>query len=167
MSSEERERVHEEVHGTQAPIEENPEFVQDVFQRLDEHLDAIPSDERKEAFERAQLICPDYVNGSEFRLMFLRSTRFDAILAAQKIVDYWHRKVELFGPEKSFRKLSIRDMNEEDEEALNRGGFQALPDLDERGRGVWYSRRSLWDNRHSHRTSMVSLVHLLPNECST
>mmetsp|Transcript_16117 Transcript_16117/g.22474 ORF Transcript_16117/g.22474 Transcript_16117/m.22474 type:complete len:127 (-) Transcript_16117:668-1048(-) len=80
--------------------------------------------------------------------MFLRATEFDATQAAEKMVQYWSRKVDLFGPDRAFRKLSILDFEEDEADllALNGGGFQALPETDDAGRAIFFSDRSPWTN---------------------
>ena len=125
------------------------------MERLDEKLFEI--NEEREAFDLAQLHCPDYVNGDDFRLMFLRSTRFDVPKAAAKIIHYWSRKVDLFGPDRAFSKLSLQDFDDEDQPALLNGGMRSLPERDEAGRGIFFSYRTLWDNRRTNQKSNVRI----------
>eukprot|EP00521_Asterionellopsis_glacialis_P009191 CAMPEP_0195286186 /NCGR_PEP_ID=MMETSP0707-20130614/3733_1 /TAXON_ID=33640 /ORGANISM="Asterionellopsis glacialis, Strain CCMP134" /LENGTH=316 /DNA_ID=CAMNT_0040345787 /DNA_START=373 /DNA_END=1323 /DNA_ORIENTATION=- len=153
MTPRELELLQRDKLGTNHPITETPEMLHDALEQLDEELQNIPE---KEAYELAEIMCPDYVRSPDFRLMFLRATCFDAKLAAEKLVKYWVRKVALFGPDRAFRKLTIRDLDEEDQVALNKGGVRALP-RDEAGRGVFFSCRSLWDTRRSSSNSMVRL----------
>jgi len=72
---------------------------------------------------------------------------------------YWDRKVELFGPDRAFRKISIEDLdNEEDAVALEKGGMKALPHTDSAGRGLVMSYRAYWDLRKRHDSSMLRLA---------
>ena len=155
MTDREREKIQHDVFGSTSAIHESPLFNRDALERLAEELNNFIGE--REAFDLAQMICPDYVNSDEFRLMFLRSERFDVQAAARKLVYYWDRKVELFGPERAFRKLTIEDLdNEEDIVALENGGIRALPHTDSAGRGIMFSLASYWDRRKTHDRSMVS-----------
>mmetsp|Transcript_25454 Transcript_25454/g.39155 ORF Transcript_25454/g.39155 Transcript_25454/m.39155 type:complete len:322 (-) Transcript_25454:546-1511(-) len=135
---------------------ETPNTLQDALAQLEEELDKIT--ENREAFDLAQITCPEYAQSTNFRLMFLRSTEFDAKAAAEKQIKYWSRKVELFGLGNAFRRLSLRDFEDEDEIALSKGGVRALPEKDDAGRAMILSFRDLWDNRRSHRKSMLRLI---------
>lgn len=152
MTEEERKQAQNDIRGRRTIVHETPELLIDALGRLEDELDSIAE---KEAFELAQDMCPEYVDGDEFRLMFLRSTKFDIAPAAQKIVKYWDRKVVVFGADRAFRKLSIADFDEEDLVALNLGGIRALPERDKFGRGVIFQYRAYFDHRPGHRMSMV------------
>jgi len=143
-------------YGRNETILETPDIIEHALEQLGEELDKITAD--REAFDLAQVTCPDYVGSTNFRLMFLRSTEFDAKAAAKKLIKYWSRKVELFGLDKAFRKISIRDFEDEDDRALRQGGVQSIPDKDDFGRGIIVSFRDVWDNRRSHQKSMLRLI---------
>mmetsp|Transcript_21270 Transcript_21270/g.32723 ORF Transcript_21270/g.32723 Transcript_21270/m.32723 type:complete len:312 (+) Transcript_21270:134-1069(+) len=157
----ERVACERDLYGQTEVVEETLEFQQDVLERVEEELFKIR--EEREAFELAQLHCPEYVNGNDFRLMFLRSTHFDVPKAAAKIIYYWSRKVDLFGLDRAFRKLSLQDLEEEDQIGLLNGGIRALPERDEAGRGLLFSYRTLWDNRGG--TSHKSMSRVLWYMC--
>jgi hypothetical protein len=159
----EREQIQHDMFGTgEEAIMENPQFNRDAIQRLEGALEEILA---KEAYELAQIMCPDYVNSDDFRLLFLRSERFDIQAAAEKLVLYWDRKVELFGPERAFRKISIEDLdNEEDVVALEKGGIRALPFTDSAGRALAMSYRAYWDLRKHHDSSMLRLAWYVAHE---
>jgi len=71
---------------------------------------------------------------------------------------YWTEKVDLFGPGKAFKPLCIQDLQDEDQAALTGGGFKILPETDQAGRGIIVSCRAKWDNRRTHRKSMLRVV---------
>mmetsp|Transcript_16402 Transcript_16402/g.23141 ORF Transcript_16402/g.23141 Transcript_16402/m.23141 type:complete len:316 (+) Transcript_16402:373-1320(+) len=159
MTTEEREAVKRDKFGGNNPnhtIQETPDLLRTSMARLEEELELVQGN--REAYDLADITCPDYVHSDSFRLMFLRSTEFNVKLAAIKVIKYWSRKVELFGTNRAFRKLTIHDLDEEDQVGLRLGGLRALPDRDASGRGILLSIRENWDNRRSHRNSMLRIV---------
>jgi len=157
MTEEEKQQCARDIYGKEKThVKESPAFNRDALHQLEEKINHV---EEKEAFEMAQLICPEYVNSVEFRLMFLRSEQFDIPKAANKIVKYWNRKVVLFGPDRAFRKIRIEDFeNEQDQEVLNQVGIRALPGLDEGGRGMVMTIRAYWPRTPGSGNSMVRLL---------
>ena len=113
MSNEEQARVVRDIYGAEVPIEETPDFVQEKLQELDEELERL-SDESQKYYRRAvqmeqeQLLQKQkssnsdskadnlYVGSEKFRLMFLRSERFDAALTARRLTFYFKEKYNLF-----------------------------------------------------------------------
>lgn len=80
-------------------------------------------------------------------------------IAACKIVTYWKEKLSLFGHERTYRKLTLQDLADDEHEiALRQGGIQAMPGTDAAGRGLVFYDRTRWDARRSHRASMVRLL---------
>eukprot|EP00521_Asterionellopsis_glacialis_P010956 CAMPEP_0195306960 /NCGR_PEP_ID=MMETSP0707-20130614/37469_1 /TAXON_ID=33640 /ORGANISM="Asterionellopsis glacialis, Strain CCMP134" /LENGTH=403 /DNA_ID=CAMNT_0040371193 /DNA_START=139 /DNA_END=1350 /DNA_ORIENTATION=- len=112
----------------------------------------------KGAFQQAQVLCPGYVNSDRFRLMFLRAERFDENAAARRLMLYWQEKVQIFGPEKAFREITLNDFEPEDQRAVNCGGIMLLPQRDNAGRAIIFSIRSKWDTRSDHRKSMLKWI---------
>ena len=107
----------------------------------------------KPAFLLALQRCPDYVRNKKFGLSFLRAERFDARRAAQRLTLYWKEKLDLFGPQKAFRHLTIHDLEPQDVESLRQGSFLMPPGKDSGGRGLLFSDRMKWTH---DRESMVS-----------
>jgi hypothetical protein len=139
-------------------IQESPEFLRLAIEDLHQlllSLEQNPLDQFEEgtpleieAYQLALLTCPDYVNSDSFRLMFLRAMQFDIPMTAKRIVVYWSRKVELFGTDRAFHKLTIQDLldAEGDPRVFERVGIRALPLLDHAGRGLVLSCRAEWPN---------------------
>mmetsp|Transcript_26021 Transcript_26021/g.39952 ORF Transcript_26021/g.39952 Transcript_26021/m.39952 type:complete len:378 (-) Transcript_26021:94-1227(-) len=139
-------------------IQESPEFLRRAIEDLHQlllSLEQNPLDQFEEgthleieAYQLALLMCPDYVNSDSFRLMFLRAMQFDIPMTAKRIVVYWSRKVELFGTDRAFHKLTIQDLldAEGDPRVFERVGIRALPLLDHAGRGLVLSCRAEWPN---------------------
>ena len=62
------------------------------------------------------------------------------------MVVYWKEKERVFGPQKTYRCLTVNDLEEEDVEVIRAGGFFPLPEKDEKGRGIIFSDRTKWNN---------------------
>eukprot|EP00521_Asterionellopsis_glacialis_P007869 CAMPEP_0195287136 /NCGR_PEP_ID=MMETSP0707-20130614/4325_1 /TAXON_ID=33640 /ORGANISM="Asterionellopsis glacialis, Strain CCMP134" /LENGTH=379 /DNA_ID=CAMNT_0040346863 /DNA_START=13 /DNA_END=1152 /DNA_ORIENTATION=+ len=132
LSPEELLMIEDERLGFMEAIEETPQLIARSLELMDIAIDLI---DEKEPYETALFILPDHVQDTKFRLAFLRADRFVANAAARRMVDYWERKLELFGPDAAFKPYStILDLPEEDIPTLVKGGFQILPNRDEFGR---------------------------------
>jgi hypothetical protein len=105
--------------------------------QLNDELSRIPD---KPDFSLAQKASPEYTDSRSFRLMFLRSTDFDAMAAAARIVGHFKGKRELFGPELLGRDIQLSDLDQDELETLASGGMNFLPRTDAGGRLVVFSR---------------------------
>ena len=151
MSTDERTRVFADIGGAQEINPEDPAFVNQCMMELDERISRIKN---KAAFLLAQRMCPDFTNNPGFRIMFLRADNFDVEKCAHRITRHFDEKLELFGPEKLARDITLQDLTEDDIEALEGGGIQFLPRPDQFGRPVLCSRQVGW--RYKKRENLVS-----------
>jgi hypothetical protein len=142
LSLQERNRVYEEVHGVAEPLNEDPEFVAQRLSEFDWHLSTIRN---KPAYDFALQQSPEYVNDRNFRLQFLRSTDFDAQKAAQKFVNHFDFKMELFGSEKLAQNITLDDLDEEGLIYLRSGPIQILPATDRIGRPIFFLQPVILD----------------------
>jgi hypothetical protein len=122
LSIEERERVYNEIHGVTERTEEDPIVVEEKMISLEKEIKQIKLN--KAAYERALFLSPRYVNDPEFRLMFLRADNFNAKNAANRMVNYFHYKLELFGEEKLVKKITLKDLTDDDLDEVLSGSFQ-------------------------------------------
>jgi len=141
----ERETLRAERFGLLDNIVETADL---VFKSLAEMESAIDSIEQKEAYETAMFVIPEYVQDDNFRLAFLRADRFNATAAAQRMVKYWERKVELFGADVAFKAggSSILDLSKEDLATFANGSIQILPNCDEYGRALLFFKPTDFSN---------------------
>jgi hypothetical protein len=135
LSLEERNRVYEDVHGVAEPLEEDPKL---VAQRLSEFDLKLSTIRNKPAYDFALQQSPEYVNDRKFHLMFLRSTELDANEAAQKFVNHFDFKMELFGREKLAQNITLGDLDEKGLKYLRSGEIQILPATDRIGRPILF-----------------------------
>jgi hypothetical protein len=142
LSLQERNRVYEEVHGVAEPLKEDPEFVAQRLSEFDWHLAAI---QNKPAYDFALQQSPQYIIDRNFRLGFLRSTEFDAHKAAQKFVNHFDFKMELFGREKLGQNITLADLDEKDLMYLRKGAIQILPSTDRIGRPIFFVQPIMLD----------------------
>jgi hypothetical protein len=157
----EREQVWADLSGRekttyfQKNVTEDSEMVEAKIIELEQHLVAIPN---KPALDIAQTSNPEYVNCRSFRLMFLRAWGFEnPNLAAERMVQHFEMKMDLFGKEKLSRNIRLSDVEEGDPEDLKVvqcGCTQALPGTDLGGRTVIFGSPNLCLNQS--RKSLVS-----------
>ena len=157
LTSSEREAVYNDLHG----IISKPEVAlleesQEVIERaITDTRNEIASVRLKTAYNKALFLNPEYVNSNEFMLMFLRSCKFDPKQTANKIVDHFKYKLDLFGYDNLGRDLMYDDLDQGTKNALGSGAVQILPQRDNAGRAiVFYAIDKL---RYDKVDSQVSL----------
>lgn len=91
-------------------------------------------------------------------MRFLRADRFDAELAAQRLVLHFQIKQELFGDEKLGREIFLQDIRivEDDWDAMQRGFLQVLPKRDFSGRRVLFFYKAI-SGCYRKRENIVSI----------
>ena len=144
MSIQEREKVYEEIHGVDEDIPETPEVISRSLHEFDVELRNIKS---KPAYDLAYQLSVGFVINAKFRLMFLRATRFQAKAAAEKMVSYFEYKLDLFGPDKLVKRITLADLSADDLTSLKTGALQILPRRDKSGRAVVFECQKFWQFR--------------------
>jgi hypothetical protein len=80
-----------------------------------------------------------YVQGDEFRLMFLRAEEWNVKLAAKRMISFLELKLKLFGMDKLCRDIVLEDLKDGDDGDWNYmkcGYFQRIPLTDRSGRPI-------------------------------
>jgi hypothetical protein len=133
ISLNEREQVFEDLHGVSDTIDESPEFVACCLAELEAEIAKI---RYRDAYLAAANKDSSYTNSRNLRLKFLRAEQFDSKKAAVRLVGFFERKLEVFGPDSLARDLLISDLDEEDQECLQCGLLTLVPATDMAGRGI-------------------------------
>lgn len=115
----------------------DPPNVDDYLRQFDYALSKIRN---KRSLEFAKYLNSNYVSDPSFRLMFLRSDRFDPTLAAQRMVSHFEMKQRLFGEAADIlaRNVLLSDLSTKELSILKSGFFQRLPSRDAAGRSVYF-----------------------------
>ena len=88
LTVQERDKLYEEIHGIQGRLEpETPEFLQDLFVKLDQSFSFLPTSKRK-AYDRALFLKPSLDRDRGFQLIFLRSCKYQTAQTATRIARY-------------------------------------------------------------------------------
>lgn len=153
MSLEERERTYEEIHGVGRILEETTEMIDHHLQQMDFALNRLPLNA---AYMLAIQRDPEYITNPRFRLMFLRSTNFNVDMAAQKLLDFFQGKLELFGQQTLTRSLYLSDLDPDDLACLKSGAYQLLPGRDSAGRAVIVDFHLIVEKCYKHPKNLVS-----------
>ena len=137
----ERDKVMFDVHGIPAAeIEETPELIAKSLEDLEQEIRKL---KKKESYENAKYINPEFVNDPAFRLMFLRSDLFNCADAAKRLVHHFEKKEKLFGSgEVLGRYVRLRDLSPDDMRILESGVLQVLPTRDVAGRCIFCAELS-------------------------
>ena len=144
MSVQEREKVYEEIHGVDSDTPESPELISSYLRKFDVQLSHIKN---KPAYDLAYQLNAGFVANDKFRLMFLRSTQFQVNAAAEKLVSYFEYKLDLFGPNKLDKRITLADLSADDAKSLRTGAIQILPRRDKSGRAVVFDCQTSWQFR--------------------
>jgi len=132
LTFEERQEQQEMLHGVEATITEETNFVEASLQELDDHLTKI---KRDTVYEVAEDMDPGYVGDRSFRVMFLRGNRYDAREAADQMIKFFELKHQLFGKGSLVKDITINDLDEDDIACLKTGWIQ-LAGKDRSGRQI-------------------------------
>ena len=138
MSFQEREGIHEEIHGVHTlAVDEtsSPDFVREKLSLLQDAIDnAVPA-QSKTAYLEAVKLNSRYVHDADnFRLPLLRAELFDPTKAAIRLCKYLDWMYELYGTAALMRPVCLSDMNPTDMKLLKEGCSQVLPGRDRSGR---------------------------------
>eukprot|EP00980_Cylindrotheca_fusiformis_P012835 scaffold3169_cov107-Cylindrotheca_fusiformis.AAC.5 len=134
LSLKEREKVYEDVHGVSDVVQETPELIASCLQQMDHEINLI---KKKDAYEQAKLQSFSFVHNRQFRLAFLRCTSFNPRTAASHLVQYFSKRLEIFGTEKLTKSsINLDDIGEKATRVVELGSMQILPNRDSQGRAV-------------------------------
>jgi len=119
-------------------LAEGPVFLRLKFAELEKHLKSGITNHSGHAVAYQMAISQnrDYVESPLFKIGFLRTERYDTKKAAQRIIRFFHQKLQLFGPMALTRDVCWEDLGMEGQNYLQRGAFQLLPKRDLSGRRV-------------------------------
>lgn len=133
LSVDNRAKALEEINGIPQNCIEDLSEIKVGLKTLDNHLSDI---KKGTVCEVAEAMDRQYVTGRDFRMMFLRSTRYDAPEAAERITRFLDEKRNIFGQSKLIKKITFEDLDEEAIAYLKSGALQILPERDNAGRKV-------------------------------
>ena len=130
-----------DVLGISAPVEETPEMVEQALEQLDKEIQKKKRTRNGEKYRLAESHSKAFVSSKEFRLMFLRSTSFSSsyTAAAERIMNFFNFKAELWGDEKLTKRITLSDFGEDGLEAIRNGHTQLLPLRDTAGRSIIFN----------------------------
>jgi hypothetical protein len=143
LPEEERQRIHEEVYGSEIEIKETDAMAEKAILLLHEALDEIP-DSAKQAYLEASKRAPLLVERESAPIRFLRCEKYNAWAAARRLVSYWEARKKIFGPDRAFLPMTQTGAMAEDMEYAEKALITMLPD-DDYGRPVlcWDRIRSV------------------------
>lgn len=129
-------RSDPDLYGQRHPIE-SPEILERKMEQFEIEVQNLLKN--SQALQTAQKRC-SYLLTDSFKLQFLRCECFDAVKSAQRYCKYWEKRLEIFGEDRAFAKLTAASM-QEDWLPIQKGALQVIrrpktegasPDSDER-----------------------------------
>lgn len=133
--------------------DETPELIMKGYKELEDELAKFSEVERS-GWEEAKRRCPELV-GREHQLMFLRCEVFGADRAAKRLVRYWSKRIEIFGPSRAFLPLTLSAALKDDFVALSLGFMSSTERADSENRRIIYGDPAKLNSSLYERESMV------------
>lgn len=131
ISSQERIKAFDDVHGVPAVGDEPEDFVSRKLEEMDiEMLLVDDGEQHRIALSQNE----EYVQS--LRIAFLRAEDFNVCRAANRMAHHFVAKQRLFGTEKLGKDLCLEDLNPKDHQILKTGYLQFLPRADRAGRAI-------------------------------
>ncbi|GAX15356.1 hypothetical protein FisN_8Lh354 [Fistulifera solaris] len=97
--------------------------------------------------------CPELLT-AQFELMFLRSEVFRVTDAVTHYLNYWKKRVEIFGDEKAFEPLTLDKALLEDGTALQIGYLRLLVGVTD-PKASWYVVHAALENKNSQKYGVI------------
>lgn len=139
LTVEERNQALEDLHGVSGAVpHEDPEMLRGKLLDLDHELKKLLdcSNGKGKAYRLAKSMDPSFVESVEFRKSFLRADFYDTTAAAKRLSTYLKYKLDLFGPDKLVKEITLKDLSDDDMESLECGALQVLNETDQSGRAI-------------------------------
>jgi len=136
--------------GSAAPVPTAEEL--SALYLLDVELLSIPL-HQKVSYCTALLKCPDQVS-QHIKLAYLRRERFDAEMAAKRIVRYWEVRLSVFGSDRCYLPMTLDGAMRDDADVMIKHytllpwSVTVLPLKDTAGRAVVYVKGNALDRKH-------------------
>jgi CRAL/TRIO domain len=128
-----------DLYGQVHPVE-TPELIGGKLKEFEAELAKIPPKDKVDLAE-AQRRCPKLLT-DDFKLMFLRCEVFNADLAAKRYCAYWTKRVDIFGPDRAFLPLTLKEggalQDNDTHTAFGLGVMTLLQAKDPTGRSIIY-----------------------------
>jgi hypothetical protein len=145
LSVSEREEVLHDIHGvTDDIVEETPQLIHQKLLEMEVNISDIQAAHQSgpTAYSMAKSMSPEFVQDFSLRLMFLRASHFDVEQAARRFWGHFEKKLELFGPSKLTKTITMDDLDIDDKVCLTSGQSQLLPYRDRSGRAIFFQALS-------------------------
>jgi hypothetical protein len=140
LSPQEHEQIRQDMYGhTSSAASQQYDDGRGMQIMLEAIETSIPISE-KEAYLKAVCVCPHLVERESSFWVFLRCENHDPWAAAQRLVQYWTLRRQIFGPEKAYLPLTLDGAMADDIQYLQKGFVYTLPS-DQHGRPVVFIDR--------------------------
>jgi hypothetical protein len=99
LSLVEQEKLVFDIHGLAIEEEhqDHDKKLEEKIKAVEEEMQKTFDDDKKSAYEHAKYLNPEYAQGRDLKVLFLRCNDYDPALAADQIVQHFETKRKLFG----------------------------------------------------------------------
>ncbi|KAL3908133.1 MAG: hypothetical protein SGILL_008600, partial [Bacillariaceae sp.] len=139
LSLEERDKALCDLHGVQEIPDESPEALTKKLADMANEIDRISP---KNAYLIAKSLSPSYVTNEKMQLQFLRADKYDPKKAAERLVLFMERKLDIFGRDKLVKDIDLSDFSAEELEDAKSGFMMLLDQKDRSGRTILFAGRT-------------------------
>jgi hypothetical protein len=132
------------IHGGKKPKRDlDPESIDFLVKQMRLEIERIPLERKQALMEALQKCRADEFSDARLE-RFLRCDGMNVKLGAQRFVNYWESRREVFGPEKYLLRMTLSEALRDDLPAVEAGVYRLLPHTDLSGRQllVWEPRRN-------------------------
>jgi hypothetical protein len=120
---------------------EDPEWMRTQLDDLHRELESFPI--KTDILDKIKGCTLSPLENEDLMLQFLRAEQYDTKHAARRILRHFEKKLDLFGPEKLGKSITMDDLDHDDLDCLTAGGFQPMG-VDAQGRTVVFERFQNW-----------------------
>ncbi|CAJ1927049.1 unnamed protein product [Cylindrotheca closterium] len=133
LSFDQIQREQELLHGVANEVDLNESTINNLLLDLKSHLNRM---KKGTAYELAEKQDQSYASNRELQLAFLRACHFEPKASAEKLINFFKYKQDLFGEDSLVRDITAQDLDQDDLSCLLEGFFQFCPFRDRSGRMI-------------------------------
>jgi hypothetical protein len=157
LSPQEEEQIQRDMYGPIEGLDNSCKGDESGIEIMRETIETAFPLPQKEAYLKATSQCPELVENESSMRVFLQREHYDPWAAAQRLLEYWNLRKELFGPVRAYQPMTLKEAMAEDLETLWKGPVYNLPP-DRHGRPVLFIDRIRMTAKVASRESLARCV---------
>lgn len=147
VSIQERHKAMDDVHCVGEELQEDPSMLERGLREFQKELAELARADR--IYQLAVNQNQSYIEGENFRLMFLRANMYDAKRSVRQMLNLLRYKAQYFGEDKVGREITLDDLDPDAIDFVYSGRFHMQREKDRFGRHVVYLFNHLFERPKS------------------